>query len=293
MKHVPEADQNPAPAARSGAHPASRPDPYIVDAVTCALDVLDAFQGAGELGLEDIRRATGLTKSRSFRLLHTLAARGYVEKSTDGARYRLGIRICERAAQVRRDLRRVALDVMRPLSQRFNESVNLGVLQGGEVLYLDILESSRPFRMAASVGSRMPVESTALGKVIAAHLPAEECAALPCSSPETFRRELQLARRRGYALDPEENEPGVSCIGAALLDPSGYPVGAISISGPTHRMSAQRREMAEALLDACDAAALRLGGDGERPSKQGHRQGSRYSSHNGAAPGAAGRRLHD
>src|SRR3989449_5191675 len=127
---------------------------YVVEAVAKALDLLEAFRDSEELSLNEISRRVGLNKSRSFRLLHTLAERGYVEKIADGGRYRLGVKLFERAAHLGRDLRRIAQPFMRQLHEQFNETVNLGVIHDGEVLYIDILESSQAFRMAARAGSR-------------------------------------------------------------------------------------------------------------------------------------------
>src|SRR5207237_3706129 len=101
--------------------------------------------------------------------LQTLCERGYVERGTDGHRYRLGIKLFEHASSLRRDVKQVAQPYMRKLQLRFNETVNLAVLHSGEVLYIDLLESSRPFRMSAMVGSRMPISNTSLGKELVTH----------------------------------------------------------------------------------------------------------------------------
>src|SRR5437899_9196330 len=146
---------------------------YLVESVARALDLLETFRDAEELSLSEISRRVGLNKSRSFRLLHTLAERAYVENIADGGQYKLGVKLFERAAHLGRDLRRIAQPFMRQLHEQFNETVNLGVIHDGEVLYIDILESSQAFRMAARAGSRMPIFSTSLGK-IGMRLPARE-----------------------------------------------------------------------------------------------------------------------
>src|SRR5436305_1902927 len=144
---------------------------YNVEVVARALDVLDAFRDSEELGLSDICERVNINKTRAFRLLCTLADRGYVEKTGDGNHYRLGVKLFERAANVRRDLKEVAQPFMRTLQERFNETVNLGILHGAEVLYIDIVESSRAFRMAAGVDSRRPIASTSTGKAMLADMP--------------------------------------------------------------------------------------------------------------------------
>jgi DNA-binding IclR family transcriptional regulator len=240
---------------------------YVIEAVMKAIDVLEAFRDAADLTLNEIGRRVGLNKSRAFRLLQTLAERGYVERNEDGTRYRLGVKLLEQAANVRRDIRDVARLFMLDLQERFNEMVNLGVLDNRDVLYLDIVESSRPFRMSATVGCRMPAYQTSMGKAILAHLHADDPSTSSHSllgKPSRRRlrelcRELAMVRRRGYAFDDEENERGVACIGAAVLDTAGHPVAALSVSGPEHRILDREKEIAEAVVAACKGISKNLG----------------------------------
>jgi IclR family acetate operon transcriptional repressor len=154
------------------------------------------------------------------------------------------------------------------LQERFNETVNLSVLDdGGNVLYLDIAESSRPFRMTATVGCRMPAHITSMGKAMLAYMGIEEArpngsGGMADLAPKAWRalcRELDAIRRQGYALDREENEPGVGCIGAPIFDAEGRPVAAMSVSGPVHRVLAKEKAVADAVLAACRAVSKKLG----------------------------------
>jgi IclR family acetate operon transcriptional repressor len=209
-------------------------------------------------------------KSRTFRLLQTLGERGYVDRCAEGARYRLGARLFERAANVRSDIRQLARPFMKSLHERFNETVNLGVLKDGDVLYLDILETSRPFRMTATVGCRMPAHKTALGKAMLAGLPEARSGhavrpRLPAARPaqrQKLQVELVRVRRQGYAIDDEENEPGVACIGAAIMDAAGIPVAALSVSGPARRILGARKEIAQAVAASCFGISTSLGFQG-------------------------------
>jgi len=240
---------------------------YVVEAVAKAFEVLESFNGSEELTLSEVSKRVRLNKSRTFRLLYTMAERGYVERNEDGSRYRLGMKLFERAANVRRDVKDVARDSMLELNQKFNESVNLAVLEGERVVYLDIVESSRPFRTAATVGGRMPIHLTAVGKAILAFLPLEEAnpalrkvlAAMTPQQGLAFQRELDQVRRRGYATDDEENEPGVGCIGAPVFDSSGVPVAAISVSGSAHRILTHSKLIAESVLSTCEGVSRSLG----------------------------------
>jgi len=238
---------------------------YSVEAVSKALDILNAFSAPHELTLNEISRRVGLNKSRTFRLLHTLTERGYVDRCGDGMRYQLGTRLLERAANVRRDIKELAHPFMQALHDRFNETVNLGVLRDGDVLYIDILESSRPFRMAANVGCRMRAHLTAMGKALLAHHAAKKpgeratVSRISGTQGQTLARELALVRSRGFAVDEERNEPGVACIGAPIFDAGGRAVAAISVSGPAYRIHAKQRSIARALVAACSDASKNLG----------------------------------
>jgi DNA-binding IclR family transcriptional regulator len=237
-------------------------DPYVVEAVLRALDILDIFDGSRELSLNEISKRTGLNKSRCFRLLHTLASRKYVERCADGQKYRLGPWAFERAVGTRRDVREIAHPYLIRLRDEFNETVNLGLIHGREILYVDLVESQRPFRMSAMVGSRMPIESTAMGKSMLAHLSKDAVREL--LTGRNIRRalltELEQVRLSGHAIDNEDNEPGVACVGAAILDASGVPVAAISMSGPMHRILVREREIAKALQAVCLRISEQVGG---------------------------------
>jgi len=240
---------------------------YVVDAVAKALDLLEVFDGSDGLSLNEISGRVGLNKSRTFRLLHTLAERGYVERSADGTQYTLGIKLFELSVHVRRDIKDIARPLMLELRERFNEMVNLSVLDEGNVLYLQIVESARPFRMSATVGCRMTACQTSMGKAMLAFLGADDSrspyffylAKLPRQRLQAVRRELELARRRGYAVDNEENEPGVACIGAPVLDESGRAIAAMSVSGPKHRILEAESKIASALISACKGLSKKLG----------------------------------
>jgi DNA-binding IclR family transcriptional regulator len=239
---------------------------YVVQAVDRALDVLEAFHGSEETSLNVICKRVGLNKSRTFRLLCTLSRRGYVERTSNGLGYTLGLKLFERAAHFRRDLKQSAFPFMDRLRREFNETVNLAVIHNGGLLYVSILESSQPFRMAAVVGSQMPVLTTSLGRSMMAYSHDEDFSgivkALSPAESRKLKKELEAVRERGYACDREENEPGVSCIGAPIFDETERAAAAISISGPTGRMLLREREMGVAIAQSCREISRQLGFSG-------------------------------
>ncbi len=256
--------------------PKEADEKYVVEAVVKALDVLEAFQDSEELPLKEISRRVALNKSRAFRLLYTLCERGYVERGSDGQRYKLGVKLFAQASNLRRDVKQVAQPYMRQLLLRFNETINLAVIHKGEVLYVDLLESSRAFRMSAMIGSRMPIPSTSLGKALVAFAPEDELKTLldrlTAWEARKLKSELLIVRRRGYAVDREENEPGVACIGAAILNSAGHAVAAMSVSGPSIRMLKQERDIGSALLATCGEISKKIGYAGQPESRSSTRK---------------------
>ncbi len=238
-----------------------------------AFRVLDLFYDAeGEMGLQHVTRETGITKSSAFRILCTLEELGYVVRSAQSGKYRLGRRLLEAAARAkgRRTIVQVAQPHMRELHTRFGETVNLGALQGNQVVYLETIEGSFAFRLSASVGAVAPFHASALGKAILAYQPAERLKELlPKTRLERFtprtittREKLVEAlakiRQQGFALDAEEIEPQATCIGAAIVDPDGRATHALSVAGPTHRVLPRRSAIVADLATATAAIARDL-----------------------------------
>ena len=255
---------------------------YSIAALDRALDLLEALAEApagAPLGVSEVARRAGVTKSAAFRILANLERRGYVAKDPVSARYTLGTQLVylgERSLGAI-DLRSAARPALEALQRRFGETVNLGVREGTEVVYVDMIESSHGLRMAARVGGRDYLHSTALGKAILAFLPAAErdrllrlSGELPArtertiTDPVKLRAELERVRERGIAEDRDENEVGARCLGAPIFDHRGLVAGAISLSAPDSRLDdARSAEVATAVREEAAAVTRRLGGRAE------------------------------
>jgi DNA-binding IclR family transcriptional regulator len=234
-------------------------------AVERAMLVLESFRGEKNVRLAELAARTKLVKSSVFRILFTLERLGYVEKGGDGL-YSLTRQLGRLGGTARPepDLALQAAPFMAKLLHRFQETVNLGVLDDGEVLYIRVMESPQVFRLAAHAGMRSPVHSTALGKCLLSRMePAQVDEILSrhpmrASTPKTLRdrssfdRELKRVRQQGYALDDEEDSAGIRCLAAPILDPAGNVTAAMSISAPAVRLQPERDgEVAAALKEAC------------------------------------------
>jgi IclR family acetate operon transcriptional repressor len=223
----------------------------VVGKVLRILEALDASPNG--LQLREISQQTRVNKSTAYRFVAHLEKEGYLFRDTVGA-YIVGPKLARLGAGVafHATLRRIARPVLTALSSETKETVNLGILDGHDVLYLDVIESPHSFRMASQPGMHRPLNCTALGKALLAFLPAEQREEIypglvfervtPHTLPNLARLKKDLARiaQRGYSLDDQEVELGARCVAAPVLDGNGRVVAALSISGPTTRVSRER-----------------------------------------------------
>lgn len=227
-----------------------------------------------ELGLGELAAELGLRKSTAHRLVKVLEEERFVEKSASGVKYRLGSRLIElgRAAVSRLDLYALAQPHLHELVAATGETAHLAVLRDGEVVSVTNVESRQTVRTPATVGTRSPAHCTSLGKAMLANLPATQIdeflrqRRLKAYTPKTitlparFREELGLIKARGYAVDDEEREEGLRCIGAPVRDHAGAVVAAVSIAGPSYRIKAERtKALAVPVLRAAARISAALG----------------------------------
>lgn len=240
-------------------------DRYLVQPILKAVQVLQLVCEAPQpVSLNEIVRMAELPKTTVFRYLRTLAALGFVEHDDELDRYRPGIGLwrLSHGAGPYEALRNVARPSMKRLRERFNETINLGVLSGGEVFYLDVLESEQSLRMQATVGSTDPLYSTALGKIFLAFCPAdrrehlippglERHTANTITDRAKLLEQLAVIRTTGYAIEVGENEDGSYCIAAPIFDHRGVATAAISLSAPISRFDeGSRQVVCAALIEA-------------------------------------------
>ena len=222
-----------------------------VQAVARALALLEAVADRGEARLVEVAREVGLHPSTAHRLLASLIDCGYVMQSPVSGRYRVGRRLQELASRSdARDarLRSVARPHLEAIRAAVDESANLVALDGLSAMYLDQVESRRAVRLFAEPGRRVPAHSSGAGKAMLAFQddallerlyasePFEGLTANTITGAADLRDELARVRARGYALDDEEHEEGVSCLGAPVFDDADIASAAISVSAPSARL---------------------------------------------------------
>lgn len=230
---------------------------YVVTPVHKSMQLLDALvAGSAPMTLSDLASCAALPKTTAFRYLYTLRASGFVDYDERTERYVIGPRVAVAAPlpNYAERIKEIVQPTMRRLQRQFNATVNLGIRDGGDIVYIDMVGSTRLLHSEARIGKRDPLHSTALGKAMLLTLGMSEVdRAVPrrmvARTPHTitnrdnFLDEIARSAARKYALDMEENELGARCVAAAICAPgSGNAIAAISISGPCQLMSAQTLE---------------------------------------------------
>jgi IclR family acetate operon transcriptional repressor len=239
-----------------------------------AFELLDHIAAAGPSGLTlaELAAEVPTAKSTTHRYVTTLLELGVVRR--DGAgRLTLGLRLVELAGALLDGdhLRSAAEPVLHELVERTGETVHLGVPSDGHVVYIAKVESPQSVRLVSRIGARIPMHCSAMGKALLAQLdeaalgvalerPRELRTMHTLTSADALLTELETVRTEGVAIDDEENELGVRCIGTVVHGNGAAPVGAISVSAPATRMTHERcAEVAPAVLAAAEEIARRLG----------------------------------
>jgi DNA-binding IclR family transcriptional regulator len=261
---------------------------YQVATLGKGLDVLELVAERGPLSVSEAARRLGLNRASAHRFLATLRQWGYLRQGEDGL-YGLSSKLLElgRRAVARPELTRLARPHLLELAGRFQETVNLGVWDHGEVLHIDKIDSPEILRTDQPVGGRAPAYATALGKALLAGLPPSELEAYldgvelraltpkTLTTPEVLRREIRRCRRRGWAVDNEELVAGLRCVGAAAADHRGRPVCALSLSAPSIRMTrARMQEMQAEVARAAASLSQALGAPADQHTIPARRQSS-------------------
>ena len=249
--------------------------PYQTQVLDRAFTILDVLAASARgQSLAQLTHRLGLNKSTCHRLLKILERYRFAERDGATAKFRLGSRILELGAlaAAQMDVVQEAIPFLERLSQETRETARLGVLQEFEVVSIATADGHHALQMSPTVGRRSPVYCSSLGKAMLAFLPEEKFRMImsrcrPRSlTPNTITRrsdlrmELTRIQKRGYAIDQEELELGLSCVGAPVWDYSCKVVAAISIAGAAHRFGREQLpELAQFVMKAAADLSRRLG----------------------------------
>jgi DNA-binding IclR family transcriptional regulator len=215
------------------------------------MTLLDALAGHPDpVSLKELAMTTGLHPSTAHRILNDMVAKRFVDRTEPGS-YRLGMRLLElgNIVKSRLDVREASLSFMQGLHRKTQQTVNLSVRQGDEIVYIDRAFSERSgMQVVRAIGGRAPLHLTSTGKLF---LSVDDTKLVRAYATRTglaghnknsitdlakLERDLSLVRARGYARDNEELELGVRCMAAGIHDDSGRLIAGLSISAPADRL---------------------------------------------------------
>ncbi len=226
-----------------------------VQSLVRALRLLQEVAEAGDgITLTEVANRVGLPVSSAHRLLSTLQQEGFVRFNGERTLWFVGVKAFTvgNAFLRARDLVQVARPYMRGLMEQCDETVNLAVEDSGQIIYLAQIECRQMMRALASPGARVPMHSSAVGKVLIAYtggasqeamidrLRLERFTANTITSRERLVNSLGLIREQGYAFDDEEHAIGLRCVAAPIFDETREVIAGISLSGPAARVTDRR-----------------------------------------------------
>ncbi|WP_411682476.1 IclR family transcriptional regulator [Clostridium thailandense] len=247
----------------------------MVQSVDRSLSILEVLSDYEEgLGITEISEKVNLHKSTVHRLLSTLIQKGYVKQDEDTNKYRLTLKLFELGSKNigKMDIVNVVKPYLKELMKITNETVHLVVRDGNEIVYVDKVESENTIRMYSRIGKRNPLYCTAVGKAMLSYMEDEKVEQIwnqskierltenTITDMEQFKEHLRLVRENRYAVDEQENEIGIRCLGAAVLNYRGEVSGAISISGSILSFTEDKIEkFSNILIEYTDKISKELG----------------------------------
>ncbi len=244
----------------------------IIQSVSRAIEILKCFENHEELGVTEISKIMDLHKSTAFGLIATLEVYRLLEKNQETGKYKLGMELFRLGTKVNSNLRSLVIPYLERLVNLYGETVNLVVLDDTSVIYLEKVESSHSMRICTMVGGRLPLYCTAVGKSILSSIPRAEADSIigrmdfkrftdnTVCDKEKLLKHLDYAKEKGYAEESEEFEMGLSCLAAPIFNHFGKSFAAISISGPTSRMTDDfRKRISVSLIEFTQEISKRMG----------------------------------
>lgn len=266
---------DPAATEPAATEPAGTRSGSGLSSVRNAARVLKEFsRGTSELGVTELSRRLGISKSTAHRLLVTLTEERLLEQDPYTGTYRLGLAMYELGASAagHADLHHASVPVIEQLAASTRETIQVAVLDGREVVYVERRDSPQALRIFGRIGHRNDAYCTSTGKVLLAFLPTEQCEATldgwvltprtehTITSIPRLRRELEIVRTRGWADNVNEVEIGVASVAAPIRNASGEVVAAVSVAGPLQRLTPDSlKRYARAAVEGGLAISRRLG----------------------------------
>lgn len=225
--------------------------PYPIESVDRALALVRMLAEHPEVKLSEVRAKLDVGQSTAHRLLAMFVYRGFAVQNPETRTYRAGPVLLGLSPghNIRLDVARVVRPALSRLARETGETAHFGILDGGDVRYLEVMESTQVLRVSGRKDQHRPAHATSIGRAMLATEPDEIVrgryrgsdlrmnADRDAKSIETLLDELHQTRRRGYARNHGDVEPGVCSVGVAVLSPQGDLLGGISVAAPEFRWS--------------------------------------------------------
>jgi len=242
-----------------------------VERALAILEYIASKQGA--VGVGEIAKELGLAKSTTHRILETLKSKQFVEQVEISEKYDIGIKAIEVGMSGLKNWNIVDISApyLKQLATDLNETAFLAAYDNGEIVYLYKAEGTQAVITNAQLGTRKPVHCTALGKAIVSNFHIEEVDRIlekkgmakytdrTIADKHKYFVELSKVRQRGYAIDDEEVEDGLTCIAVPVYNYTGNAIAAISIAGPSERMNGKKDDIIRELTGVTSYISKRLG----------------------------------
>ncbi len=248
-------------------------DTNVLQSVDNVLRLIERLQQNGPMGITELSKDLRLGKSTVHRLLSTLENRNYVKQDTQNSKYMLGLKWIGIGSSVlqQQNLLQIIHPYLKKLSEKYNETAYLSVLNGEQMTFVDKVLSKNAIIMDMSLGSSLQPYCSAGGKVLLSHQSAESVAAFlkdivfqrhtknTHTNADSLQEELLVVRKQGYAIDNEEYETGLICYAAPIYRYTGEVVAAISLSGPAARMERRKDELIAGVIQTAAEISRVLG----------------------------------
>lgn len=264
----------PPPNRQRGRPRAPAAEPGAVQALDRGLGLLEILAQSDGISLSELSQRAGLAPSSAYRLLTTLAARGFVEFLERDQQWAIGVEGFRTGMAFPRrfSVATAGRGIMQDLMHSSGETANIAIFEHGEIVFVSQIESLEPIRAFFRTGERRPAHASGIGKALLAEMPRAsieriiKAKGLPrftdktITEPAALFANLALTHLRGWSLDDEERNAGMRCIAAAIFNEYGEPVAGLSISGPVARLGDDAVAKLGPLVMASAAEITRLVG---------------------------------
>ncbi len=248
----------------------------FIESLSRGVDLLSVLsQVPSPLSLTELSRKTNLSKSTVQRVTHTLVEMGYLNRDDGTKRYSIGQKSISLALRISKnlDLRRIAFPFLDRTSKEIGETVNLAILDGEEIVYVERIKTEQILNINLHVGSRLPAHCTSMGKAILAFLPKDRLEKVlkglsfgiftksTIDSKTKLLRELKRVKEKGYATNNEELSIGLRSVAAPVIDYSGQVIAAVNVAVPSIRVSLKHLEdfLSKKVVETADQISFTLG----------------------------------